>query len=149
MKLVYFFPLPAEYLILGYNVRVTILIINQMSTNANKPFLRIFSLISLFFQILLKYIHFINIYSTLTYIFMSSSHTWATYQNVKQPTLYHVVSRLYSRCVVCEATKLGLSLSYPEKGHRGLRTRRQGTLPESQLLLFAPNSPGSSQEVTV
>lgn len=146
MKLVYFFPLPAEYLILGYNGRVTILIINQMSTNANKTFLRIFSLISLFFQILLKYIHFINIYSTLTYIFMSSSHTWATYQTVKQP-LYHVVSRLYSRCVVCGATQLGLS--HPEKGHRGLRTRRQGTLPESQLLLFAPNSPGSSQEVTV
>lgn len=144
MKLVYFFS-PASG-IPNFRVRESYYSDNQMSTNANKTFLRIFSLISLFFQILLKYIHFINIYSTLTYIFMSSSHTWATYQNVKQP-LYHVVSRLYSRCVVCGATQLGLS--HPEKGHRGLRTRRQGTLPESQLLLFAPNSPGSSQEVTV
>lgn len=148
MKLVYLFPLPTEYLILGYNVRVTILIINQISTNANKTFIRIFSLISLFFQILLKYIHFINIYSTLTYIFVKQSHLGYILE-CEVPTLYHVVSRLYSRCVVCEATKLGLSLSCPEKGHRGLRTRRQGTLPELQLLLFASNSPGSSQEVTV
>lgn len=149
MKLAYFFPRQQNTcLIVRHNARLTILMINRLATNENKTFLSIFSLILLmiFFQILLIYIYFINIYSTLTYVFMSRSHTWVTYQNVRQACFILCRgSRFYSTYIICQATKSAWAWAVQKRAKaRAQRTRRQSTHPQSHSVCSSSNSPGSS-----
>lgn len=68
------------------------------------------------------------------------------HQNVRQACfILRGGSRFHSIYIICEATKLSLSLSCPEKGQRGLRGpgSRELTLRVT-VSAVSSNSPGSS-----